>query len=407
MCALFGWLDYKGIVSDRLLKKLTQALANAAEERGTDASGIAYVKSDKVTIYKRPKPAHKLRFNAPNGTRAVMGHTRMTTQGNEKFNYNNHPFYGHADVDFAFAHNGVLYNDKELRVEKHLPQTQIETDSYVAVQLLEQQDKLDFDSLKSMAESVQGSFCFTALDENNTLYIIKGSNPMCLLHFAELGLYIYASTESILKKALQKAGFHKYPFEVLNVDEGTILKIDRYGFLSGSTFEVQESFRFGKWADWYDELEEEYYSQQEELLLEMCSCYGVTEEDVLLLLDYGYSADEIEEMLCDSNLLLETRGQRLGRDRPLQNCQEYALCQSAGIHLCTDTASAPSVGNRSYCSVHTKHHPKAVQEIAGGTRSGRDPFSRPAAYLRQRHGNAEHSREICHGNGRLEYTGCV
>ncbi len=306
MCALFGWLDYKGIVSDKLLKKLTQALANAAEERGTDASGIAYVKGGKVTIFKRPKPAHKIRFNAPNGTRSIMGHTRMTTQGNEKFNYNNHPFYGHADVNFAFAHNGVLYNDKELKTEKHLPQTQIETDSYVAVQLLEQQGKLDFESLKSMAESVQGSFCFTALDENNTLYIVKGSNPMCLLHFAQLGLYVYASTESILKKALQKTSFHKYPFEVLNIEEGTILKIDRYGFLSGSTFEVQESFRFGKWADWYDELEEEYYSQQEELLLEMCSCYGVTEEDVLLLLDYGYSADEIEEMLCDSNLLLET-----------------------------------------------------------------------------------------------------
>ena len=306
MCALFGWLDYKGIVSDKLLKKLTQALANAAEERGTDASGIAYVKGGKVTIYKRPKPAHKIRFNAPNGTRAIMGHTRMTTQGNEKFNYNNHPFYGHADVDFAFAHNGVLYNDKELRTEKHLPQTLIETDSYIAVQLIEQQGKLNFDSLKSMAESVQGSFCFTALDENNTLYLVKGSNPMCLLHFAELGLYTYASTESIPKKALQKSGFHKHPFEVLNVDEGTILKIDRYGFLSGSTFEVQESFRFGKWYNWYDELEEEYYSQQEELLLEMCSCYGVTEDDVLLLLDYGYSADEIEEMLCDSNLLLET-----------------------------------------------------------------------------------------------------
>ena len=52
MCALFGWLDYKGVVSDKLLKKLTQALANAAEERGTDASGIAYVKGGKVTIFK-------------------------------------------------------------------------------------------------------------------------------------------------------------------------------------------------------------------------------------------------------------------------------------------------------------------------------------------------------------------
>ena len=128
-----------------------------------------------------------------------------------------------------------------MRVEKHLPKTQIETDSYVAVQLLEQQGKLNFDSLKSMAESVHGSFCFTALDEDNTFYLVKGSNPMCLLHFAQLGLYIYASMESILKKALQKAGFHKYPFEVLNLEEGTILKIDRYGFLTCSTLRYRKA----------------------------------------------------------------------------------------------------------------------------------------------------------------------
>ena len=36
----------------------------------------------------------------------------------------------------ALAHNGVLYNDKELRREQHLPLTSIETDTYVAVQLL-------------------------------------------------------------------------------------------------------------------------------------------------------------------------------------------------------------------------------------------------------------------------------
>lgn len=81
MCALFGWLDYKGIVPYKILKKLTQALANAAEERGTDASGISYVRDGKITIYKRPKPAHKLRFNVPVDTKAVMGHTRMATQG--------------------------------------------------------------------------------------------------------------------------------------------------------------------------------------------------------------------------------------------------------------------------------------------------------------------------------------
>lgn len=174
MCALFGWLDYKHIIPYKVLKKLTQALANAAEERGTDASGISYIKDDRVTIFKRPKPAHKIRFNVPEGTTAVMGHTRLTTQGNQKFNQNNHPFYGHADKEFAFAHNGVLYNDHELHKTKNLPDTNIGTDSYVAVQLIEQQGKLDFEILKNMAETVQGNFNFTYIgDKVDSVHIVK------------------------------------------------------------------------------------------------------------------------------------------------------------------------------------------------------------------------------------------
>ena len=46
MCSLFGWIDYKGIVPHKVLEKLTQALANAAEERGTDAAGILHTNSD-------------------------------------------------------------------------------------------------------------------------------------------------------------------------------------------------------------------------------------------------------------------------------------------------------------------------------------------------------------------------
>ena len=89
----------------------------------------------------------------------------MTKQGNAQFNQNNHPFLGHvAGNSFALAHNGVLWNDKELRMEENLPLTSVETDSYVAVQLLEQQKVLDFDSLQSMAEKVEGSFVFTVLE---------------------------------------------------------------------------------------------------------------------------------------------------------------------------------------------------------------------------------------------------
>ena len=38
MCALFGWLDYKGIVPYKVLKKLTQALANACLLYTSDAA---------------------------------------------------------------------------------------------------------------------------------------------------------------------------------------------------------------------------------------------------------------------------------------------------------------------------------------------------------------------------------
>ena len=306
MCALFGWLDYKGIVPHKILKKLTQSLANAAEERGTDACGISYVKDSKITIYKRPKPAHKVRFHVPENTKAVMGHTKLTTQGNQKFNFNNHPFYGKADKEFAFAHNGVLYNDAELRKTKNLPETHIETDSYVAVQLIEQQGKLDFDSLKYMAEAVRGNFTFTVLYENNSLYIIKGSNPMCLLHFEALGIYIYASTESIMKNALKKTGMNKFPYTKIETAHGNIIKINNNGFISRSEFEKKEDFRYASLLKYYDDFEDDYYTQHEQLLLDICNSFGADEDDVMLLLDYGYTVDEIEEMLVDYELITDT-----------------------------------------------------------------------------------------------------
>lgn len=40
MCALLSWLNYKHIVSYKILKKLTQALANSKEKRGTYAFSI-------------------------------------------------------------------------------------------------------------------------------------------------------------------------------------------------------------------------------------------------------------------------------------------------------------------------------------------------------------------------------
>lgn len=174
MCCLFGVLDYQRRLSNKTLAMVTSALAVECEARGTDATGIAYLHNDKLSVYKRPVPARRLRIRLPGDTHIVMGHTRMTTQGSEKHNRNNHPFIGHIGaVPVALAHNGIIRNDKQLRHSEKLPYTNIETDSYIAVQLIEQQKILNFASLRYMAEQVEGSFAFTILDRQGNLYFIN------------------------------------------------------------------------------------------------------------------------------------------------------------------------------------------------------------------------------------------
>ena len=299
MCALFGFLDYGHKLPVRVLQRLVQLLANASEVRGSHACGIAYNQGNQLTIYKRPKTAHKLHLRIPKGTSAVMGHTRFTTQGSEKQNYNNHPFRGTAGTAFALAHNGVLYNDRSLRCEKHLPETRIETDSYVAVQLLEQHGKLDFDSLRNMAEDVSGNFVFTLLDADNSLWFVKGDNPLYILHFPELGLYIYASTEDIMHTALCNMVFMILPHEVIAIDEGELMHIDPDGTIERSTFRPSYYIPRLRWSledlCGLDDAAEEDDSFA--MLVDMAGYFGITEDEVRYMREMGYSYDEIEEFL--------------------------------------------------------------------------------------------------------------
>ena len=206
MCSLFGLIDFKECLSTHTKNKILNTLARECQVRGTDATGIAYNFNDRLRIYKRPLPARKMKIHIPHGVNVVMGHTRMTTQGDEKHNYNNHPFPGRAgDMDFALAHNGVLYNDKELRKALNLPDTHIETDSYAAVQLIERSSELSFDSLRNMSEKVQGSFCFSILDKMGKLYIVKGGRlPM-----------FYAFYNYICRD--RKQGVHTYFYRLWNI----------------------------------------------------------------------------------------------------------------------------------------------------------------------------------------------
>ena len=60
--------------------------------------------------------------------------------------------------------------------------------------------------------------------------------------------------------------------------------------------------------------------KNEQLLLDMCGCFGVDEDDVIMLLDYGYSADEIEAMLMDYDMISETVNAVKNMEEPYTIC---------------------------------------------------------------------------------------
>ena len=302
MCCLFGFVDYAGSLSVKQKNRLIRELSIAAEARGTDATGIAYNTSRGLQIYKRPLAAHRLHLRIPAEAHVVLGHTRMTTQGSAKKNFNNHPFFGRVKgKTFALAHNGTIWNDLELYRTKHLPRTKVQTDSFIAVQLIEQQKSLDFSSLRYTAEAVEGSFSFTVLSERDDLYLIKGDNPLNIAHFPAVGVFAYASTTEILNKALARCGNWLGRGEKIDIATGDIVKIDSRGRIIRGTFDASKFYR-SSWGYWDTPLYPRLPHSEEEhlsLLKSVAKAFGFTGEMVDRLLDQGFTIDDVENLLYE------------------------------------------------------------------------------------------------------------
>ena len=310
MCGLFGFYNYSGKAIKNLCM-LTNCLAEEATIRGTDAAGIAYNDKNRLVIHKEPKSAYNISFKHPYNTVCVTGHTRHATQGDKKQNQNNHPFGGSCkNLRFALCHNGVLTNDDTLRKKYHFPRTKIKTDSYAAVQLLEKYKQLNGDNIKLMAEEVRGSFAFTILDSADTLWLVRGDSPLSLIHLPRYQIYVYASTDEILFKALVDTDLFKEiktgNFEEISVREGDILKITPDGEIETTEFDYEEYSGGRHW--WEYGYGYSGYGYATASGKQSCDSYiedlkavavyqGFDEDEIDNLLQSGFSPEEIEDLI--------------------------------------------------------------------------------------------------------------
>ena len=304
MCGLFGFTSYGSPVKG--VTGLTNTLAEYSAIRGTDATGIAYC-TKQLHINKEGKSAYAMNFKVPENVKALIGHTRHATSGDYKNNYNNHPFFGKAgSTRFALAHNGVLMSVDSTRRLYHLPESKIKTDSYLAVQLLEQEKSLTFDSIRKMTDKISGSFTFSIIDDRHNIWLIRGDNPLSILHFPEKRMYVYASTDEILYKSIIDSflfdDLKHGKYEEIPITTGTILKIKPSGDIERESFIFREHISPAWWEFEYfkDPSPVDPDTEYLEAIKTAAAYQGIEEETIDELLAAGYTLDELaEELYCE------------------------------------------------------------------------------------------------------------
>lgn len=203
---------------------MAHALLTQIENRGTHASGFAYVGKDgSFGVYKQPKPGSQLSLaELPRDAKTVILHTRFATQGSTHDNRNNHPVMS-TDNKIALVHNGVISNDYGLRSQLGIEARHGEVDSLVIPSLISQQG---VEGLGKMAG--YAAVAWLNAEQNGELHIARlKSSPVAYTHLID-GTFVMASTPALLTDALDSVNaFYGGVFEM---KETTLMSVHR-GFI--------------------------------------------------------------------------------------------------------------------------------------------------------------------------------
>ena len=177
-------------------------------------------------------------------------------------------------------------------------------------------DTIIFDSVSRMSRNATEGFKdYKALYEmgvnlsKNNIYLVKGDSPLSVLHFPKLKLYVYASTDEILYKALIDSpifpSIKRGEYEQIPIDEGEILKICPDGRIERGEFDFH--YYRGRY-NWWDygvpysysvEAQSDSSKDYLESLKRMALYQGYSPGLIDDLLAEGFSLDEIEMYLYD------------------------------------------------------------------------------------------------------------
>ena len=126
---------------------------------------------------------------------------------------------------------------------------------------------------------------------------------MCIYHFPRLGIYLYASTETILMNIIDRLLLASEHHSQVKINSGEILHFDVRGNITRSNFDDSNFHslysRIGSYPYGYLYNYEESYIED---LKAIAPSMGYAPEQIDHLLELGFAPEEIEEFLYACNL---------------------------------------------------------------------------------------------------------
>jgi asparagine synthetase B (glutamine-hydrolysing) len=219
MCGIFGIvLKENSDFSPTLLQGILNSLFKLSESRGKEAAGLAIRTNQAILVYKRPIPASQMIrslgykqiinqvFNNSHSF-AIIGHSRLVTDGLQTLNDNNQPVIKDGAVGI---HNVIIVNVNDL-FKRFSMERRYDVDTEVILSLIQKFR----DEKQSLIKSVQDTFrCIEGAasialifnDINNVLLATNtGSLYTCMNQ--EEGIFVFGSERYILEMLVKKRDF--------------------------------------------------------------------------------------------------------------------------------------------------------------------------------------------------------
>jgi glucosamine--fructose-6-phosphate aminotransferase (isomerizing) len=220
MCGIFGAIFLKPLGrAGWSLEPFVNDALKAAEWRGKDAVGVAIVRPNRIDVLKRPlrvrafirTPEYQELMREAEFDRqsliAVMGHSRLSTNGTEELHENNQPVITQSS---ALIHNGIIVNAHELCAQnRDIFQEEPELDSKVISQLLDAglaRGAGLMEVLQDVYRALRGQAC-VAFAHNTIPGLVLFTNNGSLHYYYDdiSGVLVFASENVMLRRMLRSA----------------------------------------------------------------------------------------------------------------------------------------------------------------------------------------------------------